>query len=100
MRGVGQADAIESVTFRHEEGNEGEKNRVERGNAGLFGVKLLKRQGGSPSAFGFLPEFYDYVPDFGAGCAVVDYGNRRRTRAHGDYASWLCQSVNCRSMIL
>ncbi len=47
MRGVGQADAIESVTFRHEEGNEGEKNRVERGNAGLFGVKLLKRQGGS-----------------------------------------------------
>src|SRR5580700_7803903 len=45
MRGVGQIDAIESVTFRHEEGNEGEKNGVKRGNAGFFGGKLLKRQG-------------------------------------------------------
>jgi hypothetical protein len=46
MRGVGQIDAIESVTFRHEEGNEGEKNEVKRGNRGFFGAKLLKRQGG------------------------------------------------------
>jgi hypothetical protein len=45
MRGVGQIDAIESVTFRHEEGNEGKKNGVKRGNAGFFGGKLLKRQG-------------------------------------------------------
>jgi hypothetical protein len=44
MRGMGQIDAIESVTFRHEEGNEGEKNRVKRGNGGFFGCKLLKRQ--------------------------------------------------------
>jgi hypothetical protein len=45
MRGVGQIDAIESVTFRHAEGNEGKKNGVKRGNAGFFGGKLLKRQG-------------------------------------------------------
>ena len=38
MRGVGQIDAIESVTFRHEEGNEGEKNGVKRGNQAFFGV--------------------------------------------------------------
>jgi hypothetical protein len=45
MRGVGQIDAIESVTFKHAEGNEGKKNGVKRGNAGFFGGKLLKRQG-------------------------------------------------------
>jgi hypothetical protein len=45
MRGVGQTDAIESGTFRHEEGNEGEKNGVKRGNEGLFGGKLLKKKG-------------------------------------------------------
>ena len=45
MRGMGHSDAIESVTFRHEEGNEGEKNGVERGNGGFYGAKLLKKQG-------------------------------------------------------
>ena len=45
MRGVGQIDAIESVTFRHEEGNEGEKIGVERGNGAFYGAKLLKKQG-------------------------------------------------------
>jgi len=45
MRGMGQIDAIESVTFRHVEGNEGEKNGVKRGNGAFFGGKLLKRQG-------------------------------------------------------
>jgi hypothetical protein len=45
MRGVGHIDAIESVTFRHAEGNEGEKIGVKRGIAGFYGGKLLKRQG-------------------------------------------------------
>ena len=45
MRGMGHSDAIESVTFRHEEGNEGVKNGVERGIGGFYGAKLLKRQG-------------------------------------------------------
>jgi hypothetical protein len=47
MRGVGQVHAIESVTLTHAEGNEGEKIAVERRNAGLFGRKSLKRQGGN-----------------------------------------------------
>jgi hypothetical protein len=45
MPGVAQVDAIETVTFRHVEGNEGEKNGVKRRNGGFFGGKLLKRQG-------------------------------------------------------
>jgi hypothetical protein len=45
MRGVGQVDAIESVTFRHAEGNEGEKIGVKRGIRGFYGVKSLKRKG-------------------------------------------------------
>ena len=45
MRGMGHCDAIESVTFRHEEGNEGEKIGVERGIGTFYGAKLLKRQG-------------------------------------------------------
>jgi hypothetical protein len=45
MRGMSQSDAIESVRFRHVEGNEGKKNGVKRGNGGFFGGKLLKRQG-------------------------------------------------------
>src|SRR5208337_1122813 len=45
MRGMGQTDAIESVTFRHEEGNEGWKNGVKRGNRAFYGANLLKRQG-------------------------------------------------------
>jgi hypothetical protein len=45
MRGVGHVDAIESVTFRHAEGNEGEKIGVKRGIGGFYGGKLLKRQG-------------------------------------------------------
>jgi hypothetical protein len=45
MRGVGQIDAIESVTFRHEEGNEGEKIGVKRRNRTFSGAKLLKRNG-------------------------------------------------------
>src|SRR5208337_3912030 len=45
MRGMGQTHAIESVTFRHEEGNEGWKNGVKRGNRAFYGANLLKRQG-------------------------------------------------------
>ena len=45
MRGVGHIDAIESVTFRHAEGNEGEKIGVKRGTGGFYGGKSLKRQG-------------------------------------------------------
>jgi hypothetical protein len=44
MRGVGQIDGIESMTFRHVEGNEGEKIGVKRGNVAFYGAKLLKRQ--------------------------------------------------------
>ena len=44
MRGVGHIDAIESATFRHAEGNKGEKIGVKRGIGGFYGVKLLKRQ--------------------------------------------------------
>ncbi len=43
MRGVVHTDAIETVVFRHQEGNEGEKNGVKRGFGGFFGAKLLKR---------------------------------------------------------
>jgi hypothetical protein len=42
MRGVGQVDLIELMTFRHAEDNEGQKNGVERGNRGFYGGKLLK----------------------------------------------------------
>jgi hypothetical protein len=45
MRGVCQTDAIESVTFKHAEGNEGEKIAVERRNGEFVGSKLLKKQG-------------------------------------------------------
>jgi hypothetical protein len=44
MRGVGQTDAIESVTFRHEEGNERGKIGVERRNGAFYGCKLLKKK--------------------------------------------------------
>jgi hypothetical protein len=40
---MGQCDAIESAKVTHEEGKEGEKMGVKRGNGGLFGGKLLKR---------------------------------------------------------
>ena len=46
MRGVGHIDPIETVPFKHEEGNEGEKNEVKRGIRAFYGGKLLKRQGG------------------------------------------------------
>src|SRR3979411_1331608 len=45
MRGMGHSDPIETVTFKHEEGNEGEKIGVKRGIAAFYGGKLLKRQG-------------------------------------------------------
>jgi hypothetical protein len=64
MRGVGQIDAIESVTFRHEEGNEREKNGVKRGNAGFFGGKLLKRQGR------ILLQAHSYTPN-GTSIAIL-----------------------------
>jgi hypothetical protein len=38
MPGVAQIDAIETVTFRHAEGNEGEKNGVKRGNGHFLDV--------------------------------------------------------------
>jgi hypothetical protein len=55
MRGVGQIDVIESVTFKHEEGNEGEKMGVERAFGGFFGGKLLKRQGAFRFKFNYFP---------------------------------------------
>jgi hypothetical protein len=42
---LGHSDPIETVTFKHEEGNEGEKIGVKRGNGAFYGGKLLKRQG-------------------------------------------------------
>jgi hypothetical protein len=45
MRGMGHSDPIETVTFKHEEGNEGEKIGVKRRIAAFYGGKLLKRQG-------------------------------------------------------
>ena len=42
---MGHSDPIETVTFKHEEGNEGEKIGVKRGIAAFYGGKLLKRQG-------------------------------------------------------
>jgi hypothetical protein len=42
---MGHSDPIETVKVTHEEGNEGEKIGVERGNGGFYGGKLLKRQG-------------------------------------------------------
>jgi hypothetical protein len=44
MHGVAHSDAIETVVFRHEEGNEGQKNRVKRGNKAFCGAKLLKKK--------------------------------------------------------
>jgi hypothetical protein len=44
MRGVGHSDAIESVTFTHEEANEGKKKGVKRGFGTFYGAKLLKKQ--------------------------------------------------------
>ena len=46
MRGVGHTDPIETVPFKHEEGNEGEKNGVKRGFRAFYGGKLLKIQVG------------------------------------------------------
>jgi hypothetical protein len=40
---MGHSDPIEAAIFRHEEGNEGEKNGVKRGIGGFYGGKLLKR---------------------------------------------------------
>jgi hypothetical protein len=42
---MGHSDPIETVTFKHEEGNEGEKIGVKRGIGAFYGAKLLKRQG-------------------------------------------------------
>jgi len=57
MRGVGQVDAIESVTFRHEEGNEREKNGVKRRIVAFYGCKLLKMQGETKARFGVRTGF-------------------------------------------
>jgi hypothetical protein len=45
MRGMGHSDPIETVTFKHEEGNEGVKIGVKRRIGAFYGGKLLKRQG-------------------------------------------------------
>ncbi len=47
MRGMGHSDPMETGLVTHQEGNEGEKNGVERGNRGFYGGKLLKRKGAS-----------------------------------------------------
>lgn len=44
MRGMGHADPMETALVTHQEGNEGEKNGVKRGNGGFYGGKLLKRK--------------------------------------------------------
>ena len=46
MRGMGHSDPIETVPFKHEEGNEGEKIGVKRRIRAFYGGKLLKIQGG------------------------------------------------------
>lgn len=45
MRGMGHSDPIETVVFKHEEGNEGVKIGVKRRIGAFYGGKLLKRQG-------------------------------------------------------
>ena len=45
MRGMGHSDPIETVAFKHEEGNEGVKIGVKRRIGTFYGGKLLKRQG-------------------------------------------------------
>jgi hypothetical protein len=45
MRGMGHSDPMETGLVTHQEGNEGEKNGVKRGNGGFYGGKLLKRKG-------------------------------------------------------
>ena len=45
MRGIGHSDPIETVTFKHEKGNEGVKIGVKRRIGAFYGGKLLKRQG-------------------------------------------------------
>jgi hypothetical protein len=42
---MGHSDPIETVTFKHEEGNEGGKIGVKRRIRAFYGGKLLKRQG-------------------------------------------------------
>jgi hypothetical protein len=42
---MGHSDPIETVVFKHEEGNEGVKIGVKRRIAAFYGGKLLKRQG-------------------------------------------------------
>lgn len=42
---MSHGDPIETVNVTHEEGNEGKKIGVERGNRAFYGAKLLKRQG-------------------------------------------------------
>jgi len=42
---MGHSDPIETVAFKHEEGNEGVKIGVKRRIAAFYGGKLLKRQG-------------------------------------------------------
>jgi hypothetical protein len=38
MRGMGHSDPIETVAFKHEEGNEGKKIGVKRGIGAFYGV--------------------------------------------------------------
>jgi hypothetical protein len=54
MRGMGHSDPIETVAFKHEEGNEGEKTGVKRGIGAFYGGKLLKRQGEGRSGVGTI----------------------------------------------
>jgi hypothetical protein len=42
---MGHSDPIETVPFKHEEGNEGEKIGVKRRIVAFYGGKLLKRRG-------------------------------------------------------
>jgi hypothetical protein len=53
---LGHSDPIETVTFKHEEGNEGEKIGVKRGIVAFYGGKLLKRQGRDDQKLPSAPE--------------------------------------------
>jgi hypothetical protein len=74
---MGHSDPIETVAFKHEEGNEGEKIGVKRRIAAFYGGKLLKRQGG----------------DGRSGAEVVLEGPRATRRMRTETAVQACSSA-------
>ncbi len=76
MRGVGQIDAIESVTFRHAEGNEGEKIGVKRRFGAFYGAKLLKKQGDESPLHATNGDFTHCLLERHHVCRRQDIGHR------------------------